>query len=65
MNDKTRNDLTKIAQEHRAGLIAQVQQVTERLVQLREDSAKLEAQLKRLNADLEKVTRALANTLLP
>ena len=65
MNDKTRNDLTKIAQEHRAGLIAQVQQVTERLVQLREDSAKLEAQLKRLNADLEKVARVLANTLLP
>ncbi len=65
MNDKTRNDLTKIAQEHRAGLIAQITQVTERLVQLREDSAKLEAQLKRLNSDLEKVTRALANTLLP
>jgi cell division protein FtsB len=65
MNDKTREALTKIAQEHRAGLIAQIQQVNQKLVQLREESAKLEAQAKRLNADLEKVTRALANTLLP
>jgi len=65
MNDKTREALTKIAQEHRAGLIAQAQEVAERLVQIREEGAKLEAQLKRLYADLEKVTRALANTLLP